>query len=165
MTWKGTSQGKYVWSVIKPLSGDACWTLCVCVIAGAVNNTYCWACVRFSHTRPALVAYNPLGQALTVWTEFFSMQNSCFRKNIYWKFLPRQIGLFSVSLQENTLFLPLLNLTKVLLKKTFFFLPHCFGICREGFCSRDIIVNPLFLPVILGSNWELTKKEQSLQTW
>lgn len=116
-----------------------------------------------SHARPGLAAYDLFDQTLTVWADFFSMQNSCFRKNIYWKFLPRQtVPFFRVSLQENTLFLPLLNLTRILLKNSSF-LPHCFGICREGFCSRDTPFSILLLtlsssPLRLGQIASLLKK-------
>lgn len=50
----------------KNLPGDTRCTLCVCIIAGTVNNTYCEACRILSLIRPGSVAYNLLDQTSTV---------------------------------------------------------------------------------------------------
>lgn len=104
-----------------------------------------------SQARPGSVANSLFDQ--TIWSislnwPFSSMQSRCFRKNTYWKFLPRQNWFFfRASLQENgflfVCFLPLLNLMRILLKNSF--LHHYFGIRRDGFCSRDMLLSVLLL--------------------
>lgn len=63
-------------------------------------------------------------------------------------FCQDRIGFFfRASLQENgflfVCFLPLLNLMRILLKNSF--LHHYFGIRRDGFCSRDMLLSVLLL--------------------
>lgn len=88
----------------------------------------------------------------TIWSislnrPFSSMQSRCFRKNTYWKFLPRQNWFFLEQVYRKMFFVvvvsPLLNLMRILLKNSF--LHHYFGIRRDGFCSRDMLLSVLLL--------------------